>query len=132
MPTFNTVIDDIVAGDDYFIERIISGLPVGVSVVEAWLTVKANLTDLDSAALIQKNITGVDVVGQGVIIDDGSDGTATIRFDLVPADTAIIPAAGRGSTGYPFDIQVRTSTGRIYTPEIGTISSIAQVTLRTD
>lgn len=130
MPSLKSkILGKIVVGDDVSIRRTIdreaSGFVSGVTITEAWLTCKLNVTDTDPG-LFQKIITTTDVPGTGEIEDDGTgDVDMVIRFDLLPADTVAI-----GSTLIrQFDIQVLTNGGQIYTPERGVISAIEQVTL---
>lgn len=131
MPTFDSRISEVVAGNDVSIRRTIefstSGFPTGTTITNAWLTVKSELTDAD-LGLFQKAITTTEVFGTGQIENDGSgDVDMVVRFDLVPADTLAI-----GSTLLRhFDIQVKTAAGKIYTPEKGLISSIGRVTVTT-
>lgn len=127
MPTLDSAISDVVVGDDFTIRRTIdrsaSGYATGVTITNAWLTVKAELADADPG-LIQKSITTTPSVGVGEIEDDGTgDVDPIVRFDLVPADTILIGAFLRN-----FDIQVKTNGGLIHTPESGTIICHPQVT----
>lgn len=132
MPSLESkIIGEIVVGDDVSIRRTIgfaaSGFATGITIVEAWLTVKLDAADADPG-LFQKIITTTDVPGTGEIENDGTgDVDMVVRFDLVPADTVLIGAV----LIRQFDIQVLTSGGQIYTPERGTINAIAQVTLDT-
>lgn len=125
MPTYNTTIKDFVSGDSLEIERTVSGVPTGQSILTAWFTVKKRLTDADIAAVIQKVITSINDNNVGVILDSGSSGTATIVFYLLPEDTTqLIPLVE-----YYYDIQVMTDVGDIYTPETGIIYAHRQVTV---
>jgi hypothetical protein len=113
----NGEIENIVQGDNIDITRTIDQLPA--SITKAWLTVKANRSSTaDTNAIFQKTITSINVPGVGVIVDDGTgDGIAEVRFELVNADTVLLT----NETAYYYDIQVLTSTDKIYTPEIGII-----------
>lgn len=128
MPTLDSRIANVVVGDDISLERTIdfvkTGFPTGSTINKAWLTVKAALAD-DDPGIFQKAITTTDVSGTGQIENDGGgDVNMVVRFDLIPADTlAIGPRLLRH-----FDIQVKTTTGKLYTPEKGLISSVDQVT----
>ena len=87
---------------------------------KAWLTVKANLADLDNAAKLQKVVTTATALASpGKITADGSasqgNGTATVVFGLVVADTATLPVG----TALYYDIQVMTASGAVYTVEAG-------------
>lgn len=128
MPTLNSVIDDIVVGDDLTIRRTIdfalTNFPAGTTINKAWLTVKETVADADPG-IFQKAITTTNVPGTGEIEDDGTgDVNMVVRFDLTPVDTLAIGS----ELQRPFDIQVKTTLGKIYTPEKGCISSVAQVT----
>jgi hypothetical protein len=111
----NGNISSIVQGDDIDITRTIDTLPA--SITKAWLTVKSTpASTSDTAAIFQKVVTTTPVVGVGAITDDGTtDGVAAVRFELKNADTILLV----NETQYYYDIQVLTSTNKIYTPEIG-------------
>lgn len=116
------------AGDDWTIRRIVANVPAGQTLTDAWFTAKANLEDLDAAALFQKHVNAVsDQPGVGFIENSGSGGTATIRFDLVPADTVKF----KPWLVYWYDIQVKTSLGKFDTPDDGTIIATPQITQTT-
>jgi hypothetical protein len=120
-------ITDPVSGDDYDILVPFTGLPSGQTVTKAWLTVKVSLADLDAAATVQKIITTSAVAGQGQITDDGAtDGTGELLFTLTPTNTRAIQATMQP---LQYDVQIRTSAGKIYTLEIGTIRTVAEVTI---
>ena len=128
MPTLDSSINQIVVADDISIRRTIdftlSGFQAGTTITNAWLTVKANITDADPG-LFQKAVTTADVPGTGQIENNGTgDVNMVVRFDLVPADTTAIGAIDLRH----FDIQVKTAGGKIFTPESGLISSIDEVT----
>jgi len=110
-------IQNIVQGDDITITRTIDTLPA--SITKCWFTVKPAKSSVnDTTAIFQKVITTASVPGVGAITDDGTtDGVAAVRFELVNADTVLL----ENETAYYYDIQVLTSTGKIYTPEIGQI-----------
>jgi hypothetical protein len=114
-------ISEIVQGDDIDIIRTIGTLPT--SITKSWFTVRtrANLDQLTDATTIvfQKAITTSNVPGVGVIYDDGADGTAGCRYELVNADTKLLV----GDTLYYYDVQVLTSSGKIYTPEVGVLKT---------
>lgn len=114
-----TIIEGYVAGDDLDIERDVTDVDVTDPLTKAWLTIKTAASVLDAAATLQKVITSNSVPGTGQITEDGSesqgDGTATLVFQLTAANTAALGTAIR----YHYDIQVKTSSGKIYTFEIG-------------
>lgn len=89
-------------------------------ITKAWLTVKAALADADGAAKLQKIITTATAqANPGKVTQDGSpsqgNGTATLVFGIVIADTATLPA----NTALFYDIQVLTQSGALYTVEAG-------------
>lgn len=127
MPDLDSQVRGIVAGDDISLRRTIgftaTGFETGVTIDEAWLTIKTAEADADPG-LVQKIITTTDVPGTGEIETDGTgDVDMVVRFDLEPADTVLI-----GSVLRFFDIQVKTAGGLIYTPEKGRITTTSQVT----
>lgn len=115
----------IVRGDVFSIRRTVNKIPSGRTIVEAWLTVKAAIADVDASATFQKIITSTDVAGTGQIEDTGADGSAVLRFDLTAANTTAMTAG----TSYFYDIQARTDTSDILTLESGTTSATSQVTI---
>ena len=126
MTNYSGVINALVIGDDLTIERTITALPSGVSLLQAWFTVKRGYADIDSAAVFQKTITIVSQIGIGVIDDTGStDGIGHFMFYLTPVDTVKLYPLSE----YKYDIQVRLSDGVIATPESGVIIGLPQVTL---
>lgn len=110
-----------VAGDDMDIERDVGGISLTDPLIKAWLTIKASLGVADPGTL-QKVITTSAVPGTGQIAQDGStsngDGTASIIFELTKTETATLGTAIR----YYYDIQVKTQSGKIFTPEVGRLS----------
>lgn len=139
MPTLNAVIDDIVRGDDrterVTIDRDGAGdseltLPNGATITDAWLTVKRRVADDDDDAVFQKHITTSNVAGVGQIENDGTgDVDPIVRFDLVPADTRLLPASEPREENY--DIQVKTSGGKIHTAEKGKMYGEKDITQST-
>lgn len=128
MPELKAKIRDFVEGDALVIRRTIgradSGLAAGATVTKAWMTVKAELDDIDPG-LFQKVITTTDVPGTGQIENDGGgDVDPVLRFDWLPADTRAI-----GPTKRYYDIQIQLDDGTITTPERGTTEALDEVTL---
>lgn len=115
----------IVRGDVFSIRRTVNKIPSSRTVVEAWLTVKAAIADVDASATFQKIITSSDVAGTGQIEDTGADGSAVIRFDLTAANTTAMTTG----TVYYYDIQIRLDNSSILTLESGTTSATAQITI---
>jgi len=101
--------------DDHCILRNFNNVEAGVTIVQAWLTVKRFDSDLDPG-LFQKDINLVDNPGVGHIVADGTSGTITLRFDILPADSLLLQTGAK-----QFDIQVKTATGKIHTQNAGTI-----------
>lgn len=119
-----TIIEGYVAGDDLDIERDVTGITVTDPLVKAWLTIKTSASVLDASATLQKIITTIQVIGTGQITQDGSDtngnGTASMVFNLTAVDTALLGTADR----YFYDVQVKTLSGKIYTPDSGSIKMV--------
>lgn len=122
MPDLTATIIDIYEGQDYEINRTITDVPAGDTLAKAWLTLKTSIDDADPG-LVQKEITSVNVAGTGQITDTGADTTGAVRFDLVPADTAL-PTPG---TAVPYDIKVRTTAGKVYPVEKGVFTTVQRV-----
>jgi hypothetical protein len=127
MPNFEGDISGFTVGDDIEVYRTVT-IPAGQTLAKAWLTVKADLADVDGVALVQKIITPVLSATDGIIADTGASGTAILRFFLSSDDTDNLGNPSRAVMGYPYDIQVKTAAGKIGTVEIGTILGHAQVT----
>jgi hypothetical protein len=123
MTSFNQSIAGVVAGDDIDVPCTIKGVPAGQTLVEAWLTLKAKVSDADPG-LLQKVITPVAVAGVGQITDTGASGTGLLFFQLTQSDTLSLPTATR----VPYDIKVKTSAGKIYTAEQGEYLSTDRIT----
>jgi hypothetical protein len=93
----------------------------------AWLTIKRHPAQPDEEARLQKRITTADVPGTGqVVTAGGPDVDGDLRFDLTPDDTVSL-----GTRRLVHDIQLRLTTGKIYTIEKGTIQLVADVTKTT-
>lgn len=127
MPTLESRIENIIAGDDKKIIRTITLVPAGRTLLEAWFTVKEDAEDVDTEAIIQKDISTSDVPGTGQITDDGADGTGAVRFDLTDADTLLMDP----TRDYDFDIQVELDDNDLQTPELGKIRTRRGVTKAT-
>ena len=111
----------IVKGDVISIRRTITGVPNGVTLSKAWLTVKALVTDLDAAATFQKEVNSSGVIGIGQIEDTAATSRiARLRFDLSATNTDDL------EDGYVYDIQVLTTEGGIITVEKGIVGSIIE------
>lgn len=91
-----------VIGDTVPIQITVSNVPADTMIVKAWVTFKRKLSDPDANAVIQKTITS------------GFTGTTTVSFTitLTASDTALF----QPDREYFFDVQVKDSSGGIYTP----------------
>lgn len=107
-------------GDDACIRRHFTSVESGVTITLAWMTVKRFKDDEDVDAIFQKSITTANVIGTGQIEANGSSGTLTIRFDILPVDSLLI-----GTEQKYFDIQVKTNGAKIYTINVGTVRASA-------
>jgi hypothetical protein len=125
MPNLASTITGFVKGDDLDIVRTITSIPAGQLLTEARLTVRS--VDL-STILFSKLITPTLVAGSGQISDTGADGTGVLTFQLTGGTTGNTVTLTPG-TLFPFDIQLKTDASKHYTPEVGTISAVAEVTL---
>lgn len=123
MANLTETINNVVSGDDFQIVREITNVNTGQHLTNAWLTIKEN--NWDSTYIIQKAITSSDVPLQGVISDTGdTDTVANVKFNLTADETILL----KPFYSYVYDIQVKTNTDLIYTPEIGTITAQASIT----
>lgn len=114
----------IVRGDIFSFRRTVTGVPSGVTIASAILTIKAALADVDGSAIVQKSITTSNVSGTGHVEDTGADGIGVLRFDMGSADTLAMTA----DIKYYFDIQVTLSSGDVLTIESGVTTAKEQVT----
>jgi len=125
MSDLAVVISEFVVGDDLEIRRTVTDLVAPIEV--AWLTVKFHHGQPDDEARLQKRITTSDIAGTGQVVEAGSAETdGDLRFDLTPADTESL-----GTRRFVHDIQIRLTTGKVYTIEKGTIHLVADVTKTT-
>ncbi len=123
--TDRTSLRDAVIGNSYQIERTVSNVPAGETVDEAWFTLKRRTTDADMNAAIQKHITPVAVIGQGIIINTSPESeSAILQFNIAPDDWADV----LGQVLYVYDIKVLTSGGAVDTFEFGDFVAEGQVT----
>lgn len=122
-PQRNEIIDDLVAGDDFAIERSVDGLTGVLTVASARLTARAAPADADPG-LFQITIT-TSPGGGGQILDAGSGvpRAARLRFALTKAQTAQL------STPRGFDVDVTLSDGKIYTVLFGTLYAPVGITI---
>ena len=122
-----SIIQGFFSGDSLQIERDVTGVITTDALIKAWFTVKTVPTIADPGSL-QKIITTAAVPDVGQITEDGSElqgnGTATVVFQLTAAETATLGY----TTQYVWDIQVKTASGKVYTPHKGTIRLLQGVT----
>lgn len=85
-----------------------------------WFTAKKRITDADVAAVFQKTI------GSGITLTDAANGLGYI--ELSPADTS---ALSSGKQNLEFDLQLKSSAGKIYTVAFGKLTVYPDVTLST-
>jgi hypothetical protein len=122
MADLSVSITGFVAGDDLEIRRTVTDLPAPIQI--AWLTIKHHTGQSDAEASLQKKVTPTDLPGTGYISEVGGPGLdGLVRFDLTHEDTRSL-----GSRKYGHDIQVRLTTGAVYTIEKGTIQFEADYT----
>jgi hypothetical protein len=115
-------ITGFVVGDDLEVRRTVTDLPAAIET--AWLTLKHYPSQPDQEAKLQKRITTTDAPGTGQVVEAGGPGTdGDLRFDLTPDDTTRL-----GVKRYVHDIQIKLSTGKVYTIEKGTLQLTAGVT----
>ena len=113
-----------VRGDAFAIKRTITRIPAGVTISEAWLTVKSDYATVDASATFQKIITS-SATASGQITDIGSDGMGEVVFEISATNTLAMSA----DFDYYYDIQILLSNGSIRTIERGITSALAQVTI---
>lgn len=122
-----TLIEGYVAGDDLDIQRDVTNVAPTDPVTKAWFTVKRFYGDAEPGVL-QKIITTAQLVGTGQITQDGSEnngnGTASLLFQVSATETLALGTAD----DFHFDVQVLTSGGKKYTPDIGRLILVAQIT----
>lgn len=111
----------IVRGDQFSIRRTVTGIPVGLTISAASLTLKSTIA---ASALFSKAITSSNVAGTGQIENTGTSGVGKLRFDILDDDTLLMAS----DTEYFYDIQITLDNSDIYTLESGKTSAIAQVT----
>lgn len=114
-------ITDMVTGDDYDFDLLVTDIPVGQAVVSGWLTIKRYSTDADADAVVQKNV-GTTLTSAGQITISGV--YTRVYISLSSADTRLLNSAGE----YVYDVQIRTDAGKNKTIDGGTIVAIQDIT----
>jgi len=106
------IIDTLFVGDDWTIERVISGIPEDTTIVKAWFTVKVDYTY--ALPVLETEIT-TDLTTEGGITNTGVN--ATLIFTIGRLRTIDLHAFQE----YTYSIQIKLSTDRITTTELGTL-----------
>lgn len=122
MPVYHTIVDDVTVGDDKSFLRIVNGVPAGLTIIQAWFTLKDNVTRTDVEAIAQKSITTT-ASAAGQILATGATGAAELLFHLLPADTIRM----RPRQEYLYDIQVKLSNNKFYPVDNGALAPQARV-----
>lgn len=126
MPDLNSQeFKNLVAGNDFTVSRILKNLPAGDSIKTAWFTVKLRKEDLDAEAIFQKEVTVVATVDGQITDAAAGDRVGQVVFFLKAADTIKL----KEHKEYWFDLKFRTAAGLLNTPEMGTFTVRAPVTL---
>jgi hypothetical protein len=125
MPNFKAQLANVITGDSLSLNYIVGNIPESDSVVSAWFSVKQDVAEQDSQAIIQKVINGVQGPSGGITDDGSSDShEAELTFELQPVDTVRLAYDIR----YCYDVQVKTAAGKILTAEIGSLHVLKGVT----
>jgi len=126
MPNYDATMEKLVRGNDRDVIRDVSGLPTGIVLTDAWLRVNA---PNGSSQLFEKHITTTLVAGEGQIEDAGAgDGVGRIRFEMTAVNTLTMTGGTNAvPTEHAYGIQVKTSGGKIYEDELGTIPCLEQI-----
>lgn len=110
------IADGFIVGDSFSLDITLLAVPTGLTVTEAWWTVKAAVTDPDPGDM-QLVITS-ESGAAGQITDDGmTSGHAALLFTATPTDTSALVAG----EAYQFDIQIQYSDSTIRTVGMGTL-----------
>lgn len=121
MPTLNGSINDFVAGDDLEVDRTVTGL--NSALTDAWLTIRAAAR---GSAVVTKHITEMADAENGELTNASPPDSADLAFFIGQSETAVL-----SRRLYFYDIQVKDSDGKIYTPESGRIYAKRQITTET-
>lgn len=124
MTAFNNSLKPIVRGDTRKVERTFTGLPTGITINKAWLTVKTTPSTSDPG-LFQLEIT-TSGTSSGQITDASTnDGQLGMYFVINGTQSA----SATGGAEYVYDIQVKdASSGAIHTLVMGTVTFYDGVT----
>lgn len=110
-------------GDTALLALTVSGLSaLGLSGAQLWFTVKRNLSDADSAAVMQKTVgAGISTTGTG-----NNDTAGTALITVQPSDTASLVDAEQLLL---FDVQLQDANGVKTTLCSGYVTILPDVTL---
>lgn len=113
-------------GDDHDVIRRIGDIPSGQGLLEAWFTVKQDLSAADPGVL-QKHINFIPGPDGLMFLETSAGGRqiTVVKFILTPAETLSFTA---GADNYYWDFQLRSTAGHIGTRERGMLEVIEQVT----
>src|SRR5579872_7247955 len=108
-------------GDSRVWQATISNLTsTGLTSCTFWLTVKRAITDPDASAIFQKLNASFTVVQNGNQTTPG-----IVQVTINPVDTSGIAEYG---VSLVYDVQMKDSTGNIYTVDSGTLTLTPDVT----
>lgn len=122
MPNFNDIIGQFTLGSYLRLRYSATGLPSGSLLSTATLTIKE--TETASSALITKVITTSPSVGVGQVENTGASGTASLRFDLPPADTNLLVDIDEVPVNCYYWVDILLNTGEVTTIEKGRIFAL--------
>lgn len=117
MAQYNARISSFTDNSYLRLRYTVTNVPDSVTISAAQLTIKEGETD--SEAVIDKSINSSNAAGTGQIENTGASGTGVLRFDLPPADTALLTPGIQ----YTYWVDVTLSSGEITTIEKGLIYS---------
>ena len=118
------IIDDFTAGNTYAFVRSVNAPSNGIDTPsDAWLTVKANLSDNDSMAQFKLHITTTASANGQIVVN--SDNSSTLNFVVNVSDSYNMAP----SSTFIYDIKVKMlPTGYVYTLETGKLFTTEGVT----
>lgn len=121
LPIYPSVFPFLVVGDSFVLDEPILQLRGADAPTRAWLTIKTLPDDLDTNAILRKEITTTSS-GAGQLLE--VSGVWTARFTLAQADTLLVTA----TAFQHYDVQVLLSTGALATIRYGPIQGEKQIT----
>ena len=124
MTAYNRDLQSIVRGDTKKIERTFTNLPSGITVYQAWLTVKVDPADADPG-LFQILITPTATSAGRIVDTTTTDGQISLYFNISGAQSNSAALGVR----YCYDIQIADNiTNNRYTLTMGTVTFVDGVT----